>query len=74
MKSFESHYTAKNVKFILKINEGEEKDKIISEFNLSSTKNLSLNNLHLFTNKGNIKKYENCSSYRLKNGNYFFLL
>ena len=61
LKSFESHYTAKNVKFILKINEGEEKDKIISEFNLSSTKNLSLNNLHLFTNKGNIKKYENTS-------------
>jgi DNA topoisomerase II len=59
LKSFESHYTAKNVKFILKINEGEEKDKIINEFNLSSTKNLSLNNLHLFTQKGNIKKYEN---------------
>jgi DNA topoisomerase-2 len=61
LKSFESHYTAKNVKFILKINEGEEKDKIINEFNLSSTKNLSLNNLHLFTQKGNIKKYENTS-------------
>jgi len=59
LKSFESHYTAKNVKFILKVVEGEDKDKIIGEFNLSSSKNLSLNNLHLFTQKGNIKKYEN---------------
>jgi DNA topoisomerase-2 len=59
LKSFESHYTAKNVKFILKVAEGEDNDKIIGEFNLSSSKNLSLNNLHLFTQKGNIKKYEN---------------
>jgi DNA topoisomerase-2 len=58
LRSFESHYTAKNVKFILKFFDGD-KDKIIGELNLSSTKNLSLNNLHLFTQKGNIKKYEN---------------
>jgi DNA topoisomerase-2 len=58
LRSFESHYTAKNVKFILKFFDGD-KDKIIGELNLSSSKNLSLNNLHLFTQKGNIKKYEN---------------
>ena len=32
---------------------------IINDFNLISSKNLSLNNLHLFTSKGNIKKYQN---------------
>jgi DNA topoisomerase II len=62
LKSFESHYTAKNVKFILKINDNlrnELEEKILTEFNLTSNKNLSLNNLHLFTTKGNIKKYLN---------------
>jgi DNA topoisomerase-2 len=59
LKSFESHYTAKNVKFILKLGDYEDKDKMINELNLSSNKNLSLNNLHLFTAKGNIKKYGN---------------
>ena len=62
LKSFESHYTTKNVKFILKINDNlrnELEEKILTEFNLTSNKNLSLNNLHLFTTKGNIKKYLN---------------
>jgi len=61
LKSFDSHYTTKNIKFILKVadNTREELgDKIINEFNLVSNKNLSLNNLHLFTRRGNIKKYE----------------
>jgi DNA topoisomerase-2 len=60
LKSFESHYTAKNVKFILKLSDDAKTtlgDKILSDFNLTSNKNLSLNNLHLFTTKGNIKKY-----------------
>jgi DNA topoisomerase-2 len=60
LKSFENHYTAKNVKFILKINDGcrsELNDKILTEFNLTSSKNLSLNNMHLFSEKGCIKKY-----------------
>ena len=61
LKTFESHYTAKNVKFILKIVETDDKEKVIKELNLTSTKNLSLNNLHMFTHKGNIKKYENIS-------------
>ena len=63
LKSFESHYTAKNVRFILKLidnaKEVIDEEKIISEFNLTSSKNLSLNNLHLFTKNGNIKKYAN---------------
>jgi DNA topoisomerase-2 len=60
LKSFENHYTAKNVKFILKINDGcrtELDPKFLTEFNLISTKNLSLNNMHLFSEKGCIKKY-----------------
>ena len=62
LKSFENHYTAKNVKFILKINDGCKSDlepKFLTEFNLISTKNLSLNNMHLFSEKGCIKKYAN---------------
>jgi DNA topoisomerase-2 len=61
LKSFENHYTAKNVKFILKINDGLKDDlepKFLTEFNLVTTKNLSLNNMHLFTEKGCIKKYD----------------
>jgi DNA topoisomerase-2 len=62
LKSFENHYTAKNVKFILKLNDGCKEDletKILTEFNLTSSKNLSLNNMHLFSEKGCIKKYNN---------------
>ena len=62
LKSFESHYTAKNVKFVLKLTDSAKEtlgDKFLNEFNLISNKNLSLNNLHLFTTKGNIKKYAN---------------
>jgi DNA topoisomerase-2 len=59
LKSFENHYTAKNVKFILKMNDGVKKDEldVKNEFNLTSPKNLSLNNMHLFSVKGAIKKY-----------------
>jgi DNA topoisomerase-2 len=59
LKSFENHYTAKNVKFILKLNDGVKKDEldVKNEFNLTSPKNLSLNNMHLFSVKGAIKKY-----------------
>jgi len=61
LKSFESHYTAKNVKFILKLSDNAKEtldSKVIQEFNLTSSKNLGLNNLHLFTSKGNIKKFK----------------
>ena len=60
LKSFESHYTAKNVRFILNLCDNAQEtigDKILTEFNLTSSKNLGMNNLHLFTKNGNIKKY-----------------
>jgi len=60
LKSFESHYTTKNVRFILNLCDNAQEtigDKILSEFNLTSSKNLGMNNLHLFTKQGNIKKY-----------------
>jgi DNA topoisomerase-2 len=34
-------------------------DKVVQEFNLTSSKLLGMNNLHLFTSKCNIKKYAN---------------
>ena len=62
LRGFESHYTSKNVKFILDMTAGAKArlaDKFEQEFKLSSTKNLSLNNLHLYSEKGHIQKYEN---------------
>ena len=58
IKNFENHYTTKNVKFIIN-SPSCTKENFEQEFKLISTKNLSLNNLHLYTNNGNIKKYEN---------------
>lgn len=63
LKDFESHCTAKNVKFILKMNAGvrhelEVDGKFELEFKLSSTKNLSLNNIHLHGEHGAVKKYK----------------
>ena len=61
-KGFENHYTSKNVKFILNLAPDAKKtyeSKIEEDFKLSSTKNLSLNNLHLYSQEGHIKKYEN---------------
>ena len=61
LKDFENHYTAKNVKFILKLFPGVrstiEKDFEL-EFKLATSKNLSLNNIHLYTEEGAIKKYK----------------
>ena len=62
LKGFESHYTSKNVKFILKMTDKIEDDIFINEFNMTSPKHLGVNNLHLFTIKGNIKKYTNISA------------
>ena len=65
LKNFESHYTAKTVRFILKLQPGSkakfEKDptKFETLFKLSSTKNLSLNNIHLYGKNGAIKRYKN---------------
>ena len=65
LKSFESHYTAKNVKFILNFAAGSRAtldSKFETCFKLISTKNLSINNMHLYSDKGAIKKYNNTSS------------
>lgn len=61
LKSFENHYTSKNVKFVLKFS-GDIRtklgDKFEAEFKLVSSKNMSINNMHLYSNVGAIKKYE----------------
>lgn len=68
LKSFENHYTSKNVRFILHFN-GDIRtklgEKFETEFKLISSKNLSINNMHLYSNEGAIKKYES-TSYILK--------
>lgn len=66
LKSFESHYTAKNVKFILKFTPGSRtlygnSDKFENNFKLVSSKNLSVNNMHLYSSSGAIKKYKGTS-------------
>lgn len=62
LKDFESHYTAKCVKFILKLypnaRVGIERN-FETEFKLVSSKNLSINNVHLYGADGMIKKYAN---------------
>lgn len=62
LKDFDSYYTAKNVRFVLKMYPGAKDalgDKFEEEFKLVSTKNLSLNNIHLHGDHGAIKKYAN---------------
>jgi len=61
LKYFENHYTSKNVKFILHFNPNSKEvlgEKFETLFKLSSSKNLSMNNMHLFNEKGAIQKYE----------------
>lgn len=64
LKTFDSHYTAKTVRFTLKLQAGSkakfEKDpaKFETLFKLSSSKNLSLNNIHLYGTNGAVKKYK----------------
>jgi DNA topoisomerase-2 len=61
LKDFENHYTAKNVKFILKMYPGVRSsiEKTFElDFKLATSKNLSLNNIHLYTEEGAIKKYK----------------
>jgi DNA topoisomerase-2 len=61
LKYIENHYTAKNVKFILHFNTNIRQN-IESNFDvlfkLQSSKNLSINNIHLFNKDGVIQKYE----------------
>jgi DNA topoisomerase-2 len=61
LKSFENHYTSKNVKFILHFNANSKsllEGKFDVLFKLSSSKNLSINNMHLFNESGSIYKYD----------------
>lgn len=64
LKDFESHYTAKSVKFILKlypnVRAGIEKT-FETDFKLVSTKDLSLNNIHLYGADGVITRFKNTS-------------
>jgi len=67
LKSFESHYTAKNIKFILHFTPGSRtihsnSSKFENNFKLVSTKNLSINNMHLYSANNSIKKYKNTVS------------
>jgi DNA topoisomerase-2 len=62
LKYIENHYTSKNVKFILHFNANVREsleDKFEQLFKLSSSKNLSINNIHLFNKSGAIQKYDN---------------
>ena len=61
LKYIENHYTSKNVKFVLHFN-GNVRGNIEANFDvlfkLQSSKNLSINNIHLFNKDGAIQKYE----------------
>jgi DNA topoisomerase-2 len=61
LKYIENHYTSKNVKFILHFNTSV-KDNMADNFDvlfkLQSSKNLSINNIHLFNKDGAIQKYD----------------
>ena len=62
LKSFESHYTAKNIKFILHFFPGARAkfgDKFETEYKLYSSKNMGINNMHLYNESGTINKYTN---------------
>jgi DNA topoisomerase-2 len=61
LKNFENHYTDKNVKFILKFYPDVRRAvemNLETEFKLVSTKNLGLNNIHLYSEEGAVKKYK----------------
>jgi DNA topoisomerase-2 len=61
LKSFENHYTSKNIKFILYFTDDIVKklgDKFDTEFKLISSKNMNINNMHLYSDIGAIKKYK----------------
>jgi DNA topoisomerase-2 len=65
LKSFESHYTSKTVKFILNFVPGSQNtsdSKFETEFKLVSAKNMGANNMHLYSNAGAIKKYTSTSN------------
>lgn len=61
LKDFESHYTAKNVHFVLKMQPGARASlgtKFESVFKLASTDFLSLNNIHLYSSDGAVQRFK----------------
>jgi DNA topoisomerase-2 len=64
LKDFESHYTDKNVRFLLKFYPGVRAGVEINfetEFKLVSSKNLSMNNIHLYNEQGTVQKYKDAA-------------
>lgn len=64
LKYIENHYTSKNVRFVLHFNtsvKAKLEGKFETLFKLASSKNLSINNIHLFSNEGAIQRYESTS-------------
>ena len=64
LKFIENHYTSKNVKFVLHFNGNVRdtlEDKFEQLFKMSSSKNMSINNIHLFNKNGSIQKYDTTS-------------
>ena len=64
LKYIENHYTSKNVRFVLHFNtsvKSKLEGKFETLFKLASSKNLSINNIHLFSNEGAIQRYESTS-------------
>ena len=61
LKNFVNHCTTKSIKFHLNIHPGSRaaaEAVFETEFKMVSTKNMSLNNIHLYTAEGAIKKYK----------------
>ena len=64
LKYIENHYTSKNVRFVLHFNtsvKAKIEGKFETLFKLASSKNLSINNIHLFSCEGAIQRYESTS-------------
>jgi len=71
IRDYESHYTEKEVRFVLHFYSKEVCDRYMEvdttknttkfeiEFKMHTSRNLSTSNMHLYTADGNIKKYEN---------------
>jgi|APGre2960657373_1045057.scaffolds.fasta_scaffold02440_4 DNA topoisomerase-2 len=61
LKDFESHYTDKKVKFVLKFYPGKRAEvapNFETMFHLVSSKNLSINNIHLYNEKAAIQRFK----------------
>lgn len=58
IKDFDSHYTAKNVKFVIKLLPNYNTQNIETDFKLTSSRNLGTTNFHLFNPYGTITKYD----------------